>query len=272
MARPADLAGAYLGGVQTAGNIRQAQMRLEQQAAETQARLREEEKRVQEEHAIQQQRIQVAQAYNQQKAMLRKQQLDQVARVNAEKTATAARQFQAKQEWDKGLAAIDSNPDLTTEQKDAEKTRFIMRTAPGLGIPGTEAAAMIREMRPVKPTIPASVTDRGDFLQVTQPNGQVQLHPKPKAAKPGDPSVKVVLQEDMPPTAMPRSQAMQVIPGLPKELQTNSVNAAVMKSAAPTGDQSEYKSAADVKAAYSAGKISRAEAKKVLVEQFGLKE
>jgi len=293
MAHPADLAGKFLEGVQTGSQIRQAQQRLEQQQREAQQRLEAEARKSQEEQAVQQQRIAVAASYNNQMVQLRKQQLDQVEKVNAEKTATAARAFQARQEWDRGFAAIDANQSLTHEQKDAEKTRFTMRLAPLMGIPGTEAAAMLREMRPPKPTVPASVQDMPDFVKVTQPNGQVTLHPKPRQAAEKDPNVKVILQEDVPPTTMPKSQAIQVIKGLSPELRVHPVNQAVIRGAvqemqkglpasapqasapqgsAPAGDQSEYKSAEEVKSAYRAGKISRANAKKVLVEQFGLKE
>lgn len=275
MAEPANLAEQWTRGVQTGAQIKEAQNRLQQQQQEQNAKLQmesmqmqERAKQVEEEHRVQQQRIAVAQSYNNQKAALRKQQLDQVAKVNAEKTMTAARQFEARQQWDKGFAEIDANEDLSPEEKDAEKTRFTMRLAPMMGIPGTEAAAMLREMRPPKPTVPASVTDRGDFLMVTQPNGQVQLHPKPKAAAERDPLVKVQLQEEAPPTSMSRSQAMQVIPSLPKELQTNAVNKAVTAAAAPAG-MAKYRTAEEVRAAYKAGKISRAEAKKLLVDEFG---
>ena len=296
MAKPADLAGEYLKGVQTAGQIRAEQQRLDAEAQQTamklqaasqesNARLQQQAKQLQEEHAIQQQRIAVSQSYNQQKAALRKQQLDQVAQVNAQKTASAARQFEARQRWEKEFSRIDADTSMTPDQKQAEKTRFTMRLAPLMGIPGTEAAAMLREMRPEKPTIPASVTDAGDFMQVTQPNGTVQLHPKPRAANPKADNVKVRLSADQVPTTMSRAQAEQTIRNLPEELQSDPVNRAAMPPptpmsfdrppewmkpmvAAARGGQ-QFKTPDEVKAAYQAGKLTREQAKKVLVEQFG---
>src|SRR5208337_182554 len=98
----------------------------------------------------------------------------------------AARAFAAKQQWQAGFNKIDTDPTLTDEQKDAAKTSLTMSLAPMMGTAGTEAAAMLRDMRPTKPTVPASVEDKGDFMQVTQPNGTVTLHAKPRAGSEGN--------------------------------------------------------------------------------------
>jgi hypothetical protein len=241
MAQPADLAGEYLKGVQTSAQIRAEQRRIEaeqqQQAARMQQASQQESARLQQaqqEHDIQQQRIQVSRAYNQQKADLEKQRLGQIDAVNRQKTQAAARAFQAKQTWQREFGRIDSDPSLSDEQKAAAKTSVTMKLAPMMGIPGTEASAMMREMRPPKPTVPASVQDKGEFWQVTQPNGTMQIHPKPRGANEKDPTVKVILEEGALPTTMSKSQALQVIPSLPPELQTNAVNKAVLATPAPT--------------------------------------
>lgn len=226
MAQPADLAGEFLKGVQTAGQLREAQNRLNQQAEETSQRLSQQAQQNQQEHDLEQQRIAVEQQYHQQEIGLRKQQLQQVEQVNAAKTANAARQFQARQQWEQGFSRIDADTTMTPEQKDAAKTSFIMKLAPMMGIAGTEASAMLRDMRPAKPTVPASVVDKGDFLQVTQPNGQSSIHFKPKAASEKDPNVKVRLPEGT--TTMSMSQAQRVIPSLDAELQKDPVNLSVM--------------------------------------------
>lgn len=232
MAQPADLAGEYLSGVKTGAAIRAEQNRLQQeqqqeaqklQMASKQASARLQE--VKQEHDIQQQRIQVAASYNQQKSALRKQQLDQVAQVNDKKTKAAARQFEARQTFQREFSKIDADESLNDEQRNAAKTRVTMQLAPMMGTPGTEASAMLRDLRPPKPTVPASVEDKGDFMQVTQPNGMIQLHPKPHA---GADNVKVTLEEGAPPVTMSKSQALQVIPNLPPQLQTNAVNRAVL--------------------------------------------
>ena len=243
MAQPADLAGEFLKGVQTGNQIRAEKARLaqeqSQQAAQLQQAAAQQKQRAQQfqqEQAVQQQRIQVTQAYNQQKAAMRQQQLDQVEKVNAEKTQAAARQYQARQMWQQEFSKIDADDSLSEEQKDTAKSRAVMRLAPSMGIAGTEAASMLREMRPPKPTVPASVEDKGDFMQVTQPNGTVTLHPKRSAAE-KDPNVKVMLPdasgEGQAITTMPKSQAMQVIPNLPPQWQTNALNKAVMSGATP---------------------------------------
>lgn len=235
MAEPADLAGEFLKGVSTASQIRAEQNRLQQEQQQQAARLQqasqEESQRlaqVKQEHDLQQQRIQVSAAYNQQKAALRKQQLDQVEAVNNQKTKAAARQFQARQMWQQEFGRIDADTTLTDEQKDAAKSRAAMRLAPVMGTPGNELAATLRDLRPPKPTVPASVQDKGEFWQVTEPTGAVQIHPKPRSGADKDPNVKVVLDDSGSLVSMPKSQAMQVIPSLPPELQTNAVNKAVI--------------------------------------------
>lgn len=235
MAKPADLAGEFLSGVRTAGQIRAEQQRLQQEQQQEAQRLQMASQQasarlqqVQQEHDIQQQRIQVSASYNKQKADLEKQRLGQIAAVNQQKTQAAARQFQARQTFEREFGKIDADDTLTDDQKNAAKTRVTMQLAPMMGTPGTEASAMLRDLRPPKATIPAKIEDKGDFMQVTQPNGMVQLHPKPRAATEHDPSVKVTLEEGSPPVTMSRSQALQVIPSLPPELQTNAVNKAVL--------------------------------------------
>lgn len=241
MAKPADLAGAYLTGVKTAAEIREAQNRLSQQQAESAARAQEMQQRLaaqakqqEQENQVEQQRIAVTSAYHQQQVQLEKQKLAEAEKMNLEKTATAMRQHEAQQAWQTGFSAIEKDANLNAEQKDAAKTSLIMRLAPTMGIPGTEAASMIREMRPAKPTVPASVTDQGDFVKVTQPNGTVVLHRKPAAAGAAakDTMVRVALDKDNPAvtTTMPKSQAVEMI-GLDPELRSNPVNVAILRGA-----------------------------------------
>lgn len=232
MAQPADLAGAYLRGVQTSAQIGQEQQRLTQQQQEMAQRTQQEQARLQQEHAVQQQRIAVTQAYQQQQVALKKRQLDQVKAVNDQKTANAARQFSARQQWQQGFAAIDADTTKSDAEKDAAKTSFTMRLAPMMGIPGTEAASMLRDMRPAKPTVPASVEDQGDFLKVTQPNGSVVLHPKPRTAA-GSDNVKVRLEDGGVPVTMSRKQAVATIPNLSEDLQSDPVNVAAMPAHEP---------------------------------------
>ena len=246
MAEPADLAGDFLQGVKTGAQIRSEQQRLQQEqqqeaqklqmaSQQQSARLAQVKQQAQQEHDLQQQRIQVSAAYQKQTLALRKRQLDQVAAVNAEKTQAAARQYQARQMWQSEFGKIDADKTLSDEQKDAAKRSTIMKLAPMMGIPGSEAASMTTALRPPKPIVPASVEDKGDFMQVTQPNGMVQLHPKPRAGAEHDPSVKVALDDSGSLVSMPKSQAMQVIPSLPENLQTNAVNKAVLTEAQPSG-------------------------------------
>jgi len=257
MAEPADLAGAFLSGVKTASQIRAEQNRLQQEQQQEAQRLQQASQQesaklqqVKQEHDIQQQRIQVAASYNQQKAALRKQQLDQVEAVNNQKTQAAAKHYQARQMWQQEFGRIDADTTLSADEKDAAKSRAAMRLAPMMGIPGTEVASTLRELRPPKPTVPASVQDKGEFWQVTEPTGAVQIHPKPRSAADKDPNVKVALDDSGTLVSMPKSQAIQVIPGLPPELQTNAVNKAVL-----TGAQQGKRSAPKAGDAYKGHKF-----------------
>lgn len=292
--QPTDSAQEYTKGLAIGAQVSEAKARLQAQAEETSARLRQQSDQMEQQHAVEQQKIQVAQSYHQQQAELRKQRLGQIERVNAEKTQAAARAFEAKQAWQTGLNRIDNDTSLTDEQKDAQKTRLIMRLAPVMGIAGTEAATMLRETRPPKPTVPASVTDNGDFVKVTQPNGTVTLHPKPKGAA----STVRVRVSDAPGgiLTVPADKARDLIASLPKDMADDPVNKAVL-SMTPRGPGSpelhhtvprgantpqppsnqdvpvtKLDTQADVVAAYKAGKLTREQAAKMLKDEFGVKE
>ncbi|HTQ49256.1 MAG TPA: hypothetical protein VMJ12_01000 [Candidatus Acidoferrales bacterium] len=240
--RAPDVAGDYARGLQIGASVREAKARLAQEQQEFAIRTQIQSQQNQQQHNLEQQRIAVANAYRQEQIALRQQQLDEVKAVNDQKTANAARQFAARQEWQKGFAAIDADPTKTDAEKDAAKTSFTMRLAPMMGMPGTEAASMLRDMRPAKPVVPSSVEDEGDFLKITNPNtGGVTFHNKPKEASAGPDNVKVQLQLETPPVTMPRKQAMATIPNLPPELQTNAVNKAVMSGASEVAGKKRFR-------------------------------
>ena len=225
--QPADVVGDFQRGLATGTQVAEAQARLSQQAQETSMRANVAAQEAQREHDLAQQRIAVSQAYQQQQIDLRKQQLAEVKSVNDQKTANAARQYAARQQWQQMASQIDADTTLTPEQKDDAKSKAIMRLAPQMGTAGTEAAAMMRDLRPVKPTVPASIEDKGDFLQVTQPNGTVAIHNKPKV---GGGNVKVRIDPSTI-TEMSQPQALATISSLPPELQKDPVNAAVVAGA-----------------------------------------
>ena len=221
-----DVAADYARGLQIGAGVAEARERLSQQATELNMRQQAEAKRAQEEHDLQQQRIAVSAQYQKQQIQLRQQQLDQVKQVNDAKTANAARAYSARQQWQAGFEKIENDPNMTDEQKDSAKASFTMRLAPMMGMPGTEAAAMVRDLRTTKPTVPASLDTNSnpDYDIAHQPNGTISLHPKPRQV---DPQVKVQVDPSTI-TSMPKSQAVRVIPNLPPELRTNAVNTAVM--------------------------------------------
>lgn len=244
MAEPADLAGIYLKGIQTRAQIQAENQRLAIQQQEIATRAQQESQaraqqaqQFQQEHDVAQQRIQVEKAYQQQQIDLRKQELSEAEKMNEQKTQSAARQFEARQTWQQGFDKIDQDPTMTEEQKDKAKTSFTMRLAPMMGIPGTEASAMLKDLRPPKPTVPASVEDKGDFWQVTNPTGNITLHPKPKAAQEKDPTVKVILRKGEAPTSMAQSQAWATIPGLDADVRESPVNKAAMAGASSKDSQ-----------------------------------
>jgi hypothetical protein len=143
-AHPADLAGEYLQGVQTASQIKEAQQRLQQQAEERAQR-----------RIVQQQRLEVENAYRKQETDLAAQRLQDLKDANDRRTTAAAAQLTAMKTWQNGLDAIDKS-DLTPEQKEAAKTTFIMRNAPSMKFPAEETSAMLKAVRSSRPNIPAS--------------------------------------------------------------------------------------------------------------------
>jgi hypothetical protein len=73
--------------------------------------------------------------------------------------------------------------------------------------------------------------DQGDFIKVTQPNGQISIHQKPKPTAAHDPSVKVVIDHQGTMTTMPKSQALRAIRELSPEIRSHPVNMALLKGA-----------------------------------------
>lgn len=258
--QPADVAGDYQRGLQIGAQVAESRSRLAAQAQETTMRAQAEAQSREQEHALQQQRIATTAAYQQQQIQLKQAQLDQVKRVNDAKTTSAARQFSARQGLASDFDAIDQNPSLTDAQKDTAKTTAILRRAPEMGMQNNEVGPMLQATRAPKPVVPASVEDNGDFVQVTQPNGSIQLHTKPKAASVGNVTVEVPdpSQPNSEATVyrtMPRDEAQAVIAGLPPNLQTNAVNRAAMSGRATpaniaTGSpNANYSSGSDAKSA-----------------------
>ena len=138
--QPADVVGDYQRGLQIGTQVAEAQSRLAQQAQETSMRLSIEAQQQQREAAVRQQQIQVTKAYHDEQVQLRQQQLAEVKSVNDQKTANAARQYAARQQWQQMASQIDADTTLTPEQKDDAKSKAIMRLAPQMGTAGTEAA------------------------------------------------------------------------------------------------------------------------------------
>lgn len=238
MAEPADLAGIYLKGVQTRAQIQEANQRLAVQQQEIAMRAQQESQaraiqaqQFQQEHQVAQQRIQVEQAYKQQEIDLRKQDLAEAAKMNEQKTQAAARQFEARQMWEKGMAAIQDDPSLSATEKANRQAQLAIRSGMSGNLPAETTSAVLRYAESQKPTVPASVTNTGDFTQITQPNGTVVLHPNPKAAAEKDPMVKVMLPDQLTPVSMARSQARKMIPGLPEKYRDNAMNKAAMSGA-----------------------------------------
>jgi len=231
--KAADPAAEYARGAQIGASIAEASNSLQQRAQETatrnammKVRLDQQKQLTEEQHALQQQRLATSAAYDQQRVQLAQDRLKQAAALNQQKTKQAAAQFAARQTYQKGFEQIDASG-MSEEEKAKAKNNLIMRLAPMMGTAGTEAGAMLRATRP---NVPATIEDTGDFVKVTQPGGNVQLHAKPKVQ---DPNVKVFLGDRAatPVVSMPKSQALSTIPGLPDEARTNSMNQAVMQGA-----------------------------------------
>ena len=208
-----DVAGDYQRGLAIGTQVASERARLAQQQQETALRLQVAQQQDQQERAMQQQRLATEAAHQQQQIELRKQQLNQVKAVNDQKTAAAARAFAAKQQWQAGFNKIHTDPTLTDEQKDAAETSLAMSLAPMMGTAGTEVAAMLRDMRPTKPTVPASAKPRAG----SEGNVTVQL---PDPSNPGGEGTVY--------RTVPKTQAPAIIAKLPPNLQTNAVNSAAM--------------------------------------------
>lgn len=235
-----DVAADYARGLQIGASVAESKARLAAQADETAMRATVEQQQQQREAALQQQRIATTSAYQQQQIQLRQQQLTQVKAVNDAKTATAARAYAAKQQWQAGSSKILNDPTLTADQREQALAGLALSSGPAMGMTGAESTAFAHDIRPPKPTVPASVTDEGDFMQVTQPNGTVQLHAKPRAGSEGN--VTVQLPDPSSPGSeatvyrtVPRNQAGALVANLPPNLQTNAVNRAAISGASNTG-------------------------------------
>jgi hypothetical protein len=233
-----DVAEDWARGAQIGASIAESKARLAAQADENAMRAQAEAKNQQQDHALRQQQIATTAAYRQQQIQLANQRLDETKAMNDQKTAAAARAFTSRQMLASDISAIQGRQDLDDRQKDQAITSAILRRGTETGIPGNELSSMFRAATPPKPTVPATVEDKGDFMQVTQPNGDIQLHAKPRAGSEG--SVTVQLPDPSSPGSeatvyrtVPKSQAPDLIANLPPNLQTNAVNRAARSGAAP---------------------------------------
>lgn len=222
-----DVGADYARGLQIGAQVADARARLDVQRQDTQLRAQVAQQDAEQQRALEQQRIATTAAYQQQQIQLRRQQLDQVKAMNDQKTANAARQLVAKQQWQTGFAKIDADQTMSPEQKDAAKTSLTMSLAPTMGMGGTEAASMLRDMRPPKATVPASVDTNAvpGFAQITQPGGNISLVRQPPPAKPSaEPNVKIRLNTTDPPVTMNLTQALATWNKLPPDVQNDPVN------------------------------------------------
>jgi multidrug efflux pump subunit AcrA (membrane-fusion protein) len=240
MAEPADLAGIYLKGVQTRAQIQEANARLAAQQQEATMRAQQESQaraqqaqQYQQEHNLAQQRIQVEHAYQSQEIDLRKQELAQAAQMNEQKTQAAAKQFAARQEVQKGIAAIQANTTLSEEQKASQIQDVLMKGIVTGDVPSESGAAALSNLRRDKATIPTNVPEGKSIRSYNPSTGAVSYETDKAPKDPKDPMVTVVYPDPAIPDGkvyrnVHKSEALQTIPNFPQELQNNSVNKAAM--------------------------------------------
>ena len=240
--KPADVAGDYQRGLQIGVSVANERSRLAQEQEDTAMRLQVSQQENQREHALQQQRMATDAAYHQQQIELRKQQLDQVKAMNDQKTANAARLFTARQQFSVMNQKIDSDPNMTEDQRNDARRRAIFDYGTTAGLPGTEMSAMVKASQKDKPTVPASfdtTTLPGQTI-ITQSNGTKVIHNNPRATSEGD--VLMQLPDPSSPDSLatvyhtvPRGQAPSIQAGLPPNLQTNAINRAALSGGSTTG-------------------------------------
>ena len=234
-----DVAGDYQRGLAIGTQVASERARLAQQQQETALRLQVAQQQDQQERAMQQQRLATEAAYQQQQIELRKQQLNQVKAVNDQKTQAAAKQFAARQEVQKSIAAIQANKTLSEEQKASQIQDVLIKGIVTGYVPSESGAAALSNLRRDKATIPTNVPE-GKSIRSYNPSTGAVSYETDKA--PNDPMVTVVYPDPAIPDGkvyrnVHKSEALQTIPNFPQELQNNPVNKTAMAPvAAPSAN------------------------------------
>ena len=254
MAEPADLAGIYLKGVQTRAQIQEANARLAAQQQEATMRAQQESQaraqqaqQFQQEHDLAQQRIQVEHAYQSQQIDLEKQKLAETSQMNEQKTQAAAKQFAARQEVQKSIAAIQANTTLSEEQKASQIQDVLMKGIVTGDVPSESGAAALSNLRRDKATIPTNVPEGKSIRSYNPSTGAVSYETDKAPKDPKDPMVTVVYPDPAIPDGkvyrnVHKSEALQTIPNFPQELQNNPVNKTAMAPvAAPSANSAPKK-------------------------------
>lgn len=141
--RPADLAGNMLAGFQAGASVARAQAELAQQAQHTEIQLAAQERQAQRDQVRQQQVLEMTKAYHEATLGLRKQQLDDAAkRVNLA-TTSAARKFQAQQQYDQYATQLIQSGTPETEAYGKAALKF----GPMMGMASGPMAAALKPPR-----------------------------------------------------------------------------------------------------------------------------
>lgn len=160
---PPDVTGNYLHGFglgeQAASEnarLQQAQAQLQQHAQQAQMELEQRKAEHERQTLMQQQQMEVQKAYQQAQIGMAQQKLQEAQKVNQMKIKQAADMGTARMSYDKEMRDIDSNPDLTDDQRKKAKSDTAMRLMPqmvaasGAGL-GTAVSAA-QKMAPLPQT------------------------------------------------------------------------------------------------------------------------
>lgn len=259
-----DLAGNYLKGLQIGSQVAEANARISAEQTRAQMEAQARQQTLESEHLIQQQRLATETAYRKTELNLQQARLAEVAKVNAAKTREAALVLADKQ----GFAA-DLAGGMPLEQALYRHPRI---SSPAAVESAQKAALDLGSQR---------LALRKSELDLRQ---QQEDRAAAKAAKP--PELKGTFKDasgaevagplnelqDQFGTNLPASMQRKPEPfvAMPKEaLDRLQDRMAPYTQAVVDATNGKFSSPAEVKSAYSSGKLSREKARQILKEQFG---
>ena len=238
-----DTAGEYLKGVQIGSGIAGERARLEQEQSRAAMEHELRTQQMQKDAQLQSAQLQTTKAYREAQLGLRKQQLDEAAKMNAQRTQAAATRLKQQ------IAAQE----MRAQHPEMPESEVLWRSGAGtpVNIHEAKAAEETAKYHADELALRKQTEDRLAMANAQKPlTGTYNLPADDKGQSAG--SVRGPLS------------------GLQERFGTNLPPQMQLPKAQPK-PAVKYQTAKDVQAAYRGGELSRAEASKMLTEQFSFK-